>query len=113
MKEGKTERKMSPAIVIIPIGLALGGAAALALAAAAKAPPPEPEPGLATLYGRVTDAATGKNLSGVYVGLWNSAGVELLADAITNGQGNYSIKNNLPGNYIVQFSKDGYETLVR
>ncbi len=101
------DRRISPAIVIIPIGL--GFAAAVGIAALAFAAPPT---GLANLYGKVTDAETGGELSGVYVALWDSAGMELLAYAYTNGSGNYIIENILPGSYVLQFSKAGYETVT-
>ncbi|GAI59650.1 unnamed protein product, partial [marine sediment metagenome] len=48
------EKRISPALVIIPIGLGL--AAVVGLAAMAWAAPPTPPPGLANLYGKVTDA---------------------------------------------------------
>jgi len=106
----KEEKRISPAIVIIPIGLGLVAVAGLAALAFAAPGPPEPPPGLANLYGKVTDAETGGNLSGVYVALWDSAGMELLAYAYTNGSGSYIIESILPGSYQVRFSKDGYET---
>jgi hypothetical protein len=113
MPEVKEERRISPAVVIIPIGLGLVAVVGIAaLAFAAPEEPPEPPPGLANLYGKVTDAVTGEELSGVYVALWDSAGMELLGSTYTNGSGNYIIENILPGSYILQFSKAGYETAV-
>ena len=108
----KEERRISPAIVIIPIGLGLAAAAGVAALAFAAPGPPEPPPGLANLYGKVTDAETGEELSGVYVALWDSAGMELLGYTYTNGSGNYIIENIVPGSYQLRFSKEGYETAI-
>jgi len=57
-------------------------------------------PPVANLYGKVTDAQTGSPLAGVSVQL-------------TDSGGHYSITNILPGNYLVYFIKEGYETEVR
>lgn len=99
------ERRISPA-VIIPIGLGLGLAAAIGIAALAwAAPPPPPPPGRANLYGKVTDAVTGAPISGVLVSL---NGLEVYTDA----GGNYIFEDLEPGEYVLEFSKAGYETLV-
>jgi hypothetical protein len=79
----KGERRISPALVIIPIGLGLAAAAGIAALAFAAPGPPEPPPGLANLYGKVTDAITGYPLPGVLVTL---NGLEVY----TNAAGNYS-----------------------
>lgn len=97
----KEERRISPAIVIIPIGLGL--AALVGIAALAWAAPPTPPPGLANLYGKVTDAVTGDPISGVLVSL---NGLEVYTDA----GGNYIFEDLDPGSYVLQFSKEGYET---
>ena len=99
----KEKRRISPAIVIIPIGLGL--AAIVGIAAMAKAAPTTPPPGLANLYGKVTDAATGHPISGVLVSL---NGLTVYTDA----GGNYILEDLEPGEYLLQFSKDGYETAV-
>lgn len=99
------ERRISPAVVIIPIGLGLGLAAALGIAALAWAAPPTPPPGRANLYGKVTDAITGEAIADVLVTL---DGVETLTDA----GGNYALADLEPGEYVLQFSKEGYVTLV-
>ena len=108
----KKERGISPALVILPIGLGLAAVVGVAAMAFAAPGPPEPPPGLANLYGKVTDAETGGNLSGVYVALWDSAGMELLAYDYTNGRGSYIIENVVPGSYQIRFSKEGYETAI-
>jgi len=99
----KEERRISPAIVIIPIGLGL--AAVAAIAALGFAAPPAPPPGLANLYGKVTDAITGSPISGVLVSL---NGLQVYTDA----GGNYIFEDLDPGEYVLQFSKDGYETVT-
>ncbi|MBA7536710.1 hypothetical protein ES705_28974 [subsurface metagenome] len=96
------DRRISPAVVIIPVGLGLAavvGIAALAFAA------PMPPPGPANLYGKVTDAITGYPLPGVLVTL---NGLEVY----TNAAGNYSFESVETGEYLLQFSKEGYETAV-
>ncbi len=97
----KEERRISPAIVIIPIGLGL--AAVVGLAAMAWAAPPPPPPGLANLYGKVTDAITGEPIVDVLVTL---NGLQVYTDAA----GNYIFEDLDPGEYLLQFSKSGYES---
>ncbi len=97
------ERRISPAIAIIPIGLGL--AAVVGLAAMAFAAPPAPPPGLANLYGKVTDAITGSPISGVLVSL---NGLQVYTDA----GGNYIFEDLDPGEYVLQFSKADYETVT-
>ena len=63
-------------------------------------------PPVATLYGVVTDAQTGYPLSGVKVTI---NGLTTYTDA----GGNYGFTGLTPGAYTIQFSKDGYETVVR
>ena len=67
--------------------------------------PPEPEPGLANLFGVVKDASTGNQLPDVLVTL---NGYSIL----TNTNGYYQFTDLEPGGYMVQFSKNGYETKV-
>ncbi|MBA7629994.1 hypothetical protein ES703_37502 [subsurface metagenome] len=95
------ERRISPAVIIIPVGLGLVLAAAFA--AFAWAAPPTPPPGRANLYGKVTDVVTGEAVPGVLVSL---NGME----ALTDGAGDYIFDDLDPGGYVVQFSKEGYET---
>ena len=95
------ERRISPAVVIIPVGLGL--AAVVGLAAMAWAAPPTPPLGRANLYGKVTDAVTGEPIAGVLVTL---NGLEVYTDA----GGNYIFEDLEPGGYQLQFSKENYET---
>lgn len=98
------ERRISPAIAIVGAGLGLGVLGTLALVALAwAAPPEEPEPGLSNLYGIVTDAETGNPIPDVLVTL---DGMQ----TYTDGGGNYTFTNVDPGEYVLQFSKEGYET---
>ena len=60
---------------------------------------------VASLGGTVTDADTGLILSGVKVTLDSLV-------AYTDNSGYYFFQGLTPGNYMIQFSKDGYETLV-
>ena len=64
-----------------------------------------PSPGRANLYGQVTNAVTGSPISGVLVRL---NGME----ALTDGAGNYFLTDLEPGEYLLQFSKAGYQSLV-
>ncbi len=97
------EKRISPALVIIPVGLGL--AALVGIVALAFAAPPTPPPGRANLYGKVTDAITGSPISGVLVSL---NGLQVSTDA----GGNYIFEDLDPGEYVLQFSKAGYETVT-
>ena len=99
------QERISPALAIIPVGIGL--ALAVGLAALAWAAPPEPPPGRANLYGKVTDAVTGYPLLGVRVAIGDDYVI------FTDASGNYGFTGLTPGAYTIQFSKDGYETLVR
>ena len=101
----KEERRISPAIVIIPVALGLAALAGVAAMAFAAPGPPEPPPGLANLYGVVTDAVTGQPISGVLVSL---NGLQVYTDA----GGNYIFDDLDPGGYVLQFSKENYETAI-
>lgn len=85
------------------VGIVVAATGIILLATAAKAAPPEP--GLANLYGKVTDAVTGNKIPDVLVSL---DGMQTYTDSA----GNYAFANIEPGEYALQFSKDGYETLV-
>ena len=98
------ERRISP-LVIVGIGAGIATAAAVGLYALARAAPSPPLPGLANLYGKVTDAVTGEAIPGVLVTL---DGMQIYTDS----GGNYSFTDLEPGEYVLQFSKDGYGTLV-
>lgn len=103
-KETKKEGKGVPAVFLI-FGAAVAAAAALYFATRAKAAPEPPPPGLANLYGVVTDAKTGNPISGVLVALngWTVS---------TDSGGNYAFIEMAPGAYVLQFSKEGYQTAV-
>jgi len=98
------ERRISPAVVI-GIGAVIGIVAAIGIYTLARAAPPTPPPGLANLYGKVTDAVTGRPKPQVRVTL---NGLE----AYTNAGGNYAFADLEPGEYILEFSKGGYQTTV-
>lgn len=98
------EKRISPATVIA-VGLGLGALAALAVAALILRRPPTP-PGRASLYGKVTDAVTGEPISGALVTLNG------LQDH-TDSAGNYAFADLELGQYMLQFSKEGYQTLTR
>lgn len=123
------ERRISPAVLIIPVGLGL--AAAVGVAAIAMAAPPtvytcphcgaefdteeellahieleHPElPPLANLYGKVTDAVIGEAIAGVLVTLND-------IETYTDTEGNYAFSDLELGEYTLEFSKAGYQTLV-
>ncbi len=98
--------------VAIGVGAAAIVVGTILIATKAKAkPPPQPEPGLATRYGVVSDAV--QALQDVSVILWDAPGVEQLGFTQTDAKGSYSIKNILPGDYMVQFVKEGYEIAIR
>lgn len=99
------ERRVSPA-VIIGIGAGIGIYTAVVVYALARAAaPPTPPPGLATLYGKVTDAITGNPIPGVLVTLNGGS-------TYTDSAGTYTFADIAPGEYVLQFSKEGYETVV-
>ena len=65
-----------------------------------------PIPPVASLYGVVTDAETGFTLQGVKVTIDGLV-------TYTDVNGTYAFEGLTPGSYSIEFSKDGYETLVR
>lgn len=67
--------------------------------------PPAPPSGLANLYGKVTDASTGKGIPGVLVVLDGG-------QTSTDSNGNYVFTNLEVGEYEVEFSKEGYESMT-
>lgn len=95
------ERRISPAIIIL-VGLGLGLASVVGIIALACAAPPL---GRASLYGKVTDAVTGEPIPDVLVTL---NGIQ----TYTNAGGNYGFTDLEPGEYFLEFSKEGYETAV-
>ncbi len=101
-KKVEEERRVSPALLIVPIAAGLG---LVAVAGLALAVPPTPPPGRANLYGVVTDAVTGNPIDGVLASL---NGLEVYTDA----SGSYIFEDLDPGEYLLQFSKEGYETAV-
>jgi len=86
----------------VAIGAGIAGAigAIIYFATRAKAAPP---PGAATLYGIVTDAGTGEPIPDVLVTLNGGS-------AYTDGEGNYIFEDIASGEYVLKFSKSGYET---
>ena len=67
--------------------------------------PPQPMPDKANLYGVVIDAITGNAITGVLVSL---NGIQ----TYTNNNGYYILADLELGEYTLEFSKEGYETLV-
>ena len=104
MAKEKREGKGVPALLLVGGGI-VAAALALWFATRAKAAPPPPPPGLANLYGKVTDADTGKAISSVLVSLngWTT---------LTDSSGYYAFTEIEPGGYVLQFSKENYETAV-
>lgn len=100
---GKEERRVSPAVKIgIGAGAAVGIGALLYFLTRAKAPPPPP-PGAATLYGIVTDDETGEPIPDVLVTLDGGS-------TYTDSAGTYTFADIASGEYVLKFSKEGYET---
>ena len=63
-----------------------------------------------SIYGNVTDAATGKPVAGVNVRLWAN-GTQTFIASTTDANGNYQILGVTPGKYQMQFTKSGnYQT---
>jgi len=109
MKENKArKKKVTTKNQNVAIGLwiaaAIGGIILLTKKPGA-APPPPPPPGLANLYGVVSDLSTGQPLSGVLVELGG-------APTQTDSSGGYAFPNIQPGDYVITFSKDGYQTIT-
>lgn len=65
----------------------------------------------ASITGTVTDS-TGAVVAGVEVTATNN-GTNVLAKAVSNHVGNYDLPNLEPGQYSVEFKRDGFETLLR
>lgn len=87
------------------IGAGLGALGVILLVRRPKAVPPPPLPGYANLYGKVTNAVTGKAISGALVAVDNTT-------TFTDSNGNYILANIPVGAYTAIFTKDGYETAV-
>jgi len=65
----------------------------------------------ATITGTVTDT-TGAVISEVSVTVTNT-GTNVITKTVTNQEGIYVVPNLFPGQYSVQFERDGFETLLR
>ena len=87
---------------IFAIGIAAAATLVVWLVSKARA---EPEPGLANLYGKVTDSATGQSILGALVTLNGQ-------QAQTDSSGNYKFLNLEPGTYQVVFVKDSYHPVT-
>lgn len=88
----------------IIVGVGVAAVVGVVLLTAGKKPPP-PLPGLANLHGIVTDADTGEPLAGVLIALNGLS-------AFTGSDGLYAFTDLEPGDYEVEFSKEGYLTEV-
>lgn len=95
----KKEGMVLAGLGLITAALFLGGKKAAAII-------PPPPAGKANLYGLVQDSVTGQPIEGVAVAA-GSYQDTTLAD------GTYLISNIELGSYILTFSKDGYNTVVR
>lgn len=69
--------------------------------------PPEPEPELASLYGVVINSLNSEALPGVRVTI---ASTTTEKETSTNSEGYYSFENIPQGEYMAEFTKDGFET---
>jgi len=97
------KKRISPLLVVgIGAGAAIATGTALYFITRAKVAPP---PGGAILYGMVTDADTGDPIEGVRISLNGLV-------TYTDSSGAYAFDGVAPGAYRVEFSKEGYETLV-
>lgn len=99
------KKRISPRLIAgIGAGAAIATGVAIYLLTRAKAPP-LPPPGGAILYGMVTDADTGYPIEGVRISLNGLI-------TYTDSSGAYAFDGVEPGEYVVQFSKEGYESAV-
>lgn len=85
----------------IIVGVGVAAVAGVILLTAGK----KPLPGLANLHGQVIDADTGTPLAGVLIALNGYS-------AFTGPSGRYEFTDLEPGEYMVEFSKEGYLTEV-
>ena len=97
----REERRVSPAVIIgIGAGAAIATGVALYFITRAKVAPP---PGAATLCGIVTDDETGEPIPDVLVTLNGGS-------TYTDSMGAYTFADIASGEYVLKFSKSGYET---
>lgn len=86
--------------VAVGAGIALAGALLFAMRGRGV-----PDPNKATLFGNVTDAATGNGIKNVTVNCGDHTGK-------TDSRGDYRLINIEPGAYAVTFSHPDYQTTV-
>lgn len=72
----------------------------------------EEDEGKGSIYGVVSDYATGAPLSNANVQLRHSGETALIETALTGYDGHYSFLNVPSGNYTIKVTKDGYKDLV-
>lgn len=99
----REERRVSPAIIAAGAGIAAAIGGLIYYFVIRK--PPAPPPGAATLYGIVTDAETGEPIPDVLVTLNGGS-------TYTDSAGAYTFADIASGEYVLEFSKEGYETVV-
>jgi uncharacterized surface anchored protein len=88
-------------VLIFGAAAALGVAAVIAATRPSEAAAP---PTTGSLSGKVTDSATGAPIQGATVSLGSSLHT-------TDANGNYSIVEIPPGDYLLSFSAPGYATV--
>ena len=107
------DRRISPAVVIIPIGLGLAAAVGIAALAFAAPGPPGPPPGLANLYGFITDDETGEPIAGVDITVYQDYDSDTAEyHTTTDSRGYYQILDMLVEVDVTQMAvyANGYET---
>lgn len=97
-------KKVAIGVVVVGAVMATVGAAYV-LARREEELPPPPPPGLANLYGIVIDAVSGEALPDVLVILDSD-------QVYTDQNGLYAFVDLMPGDYTIQFFKEGYEGVV-
>ena len=91
--------------LFLPLGLLLGLLLGLATAGWAQAPT---RPGQGTVRGALVDSTTGKAIREASVSLTLAKDSSYVAFGITDGDGNFALRNVAPGRYVVLVTALGY-----